>query len=82
MASENLRTLIERIQADPHLLATFQAADSAEAVIALAAELGIEIGPDDLGSAESEGSLSESELGLVAGGFFGWKYPNRTPPLL
>ena len=74
MSEEQLKAFLEKVQADTSLQEKLKAAADANAVAAIAKEVGFSISADDLTKAQSE--LSEEELEGVAGGFTNVCGPN------
>ena len=68
MSEERLKAFLEKIKTDTSLQEKLEAAADADAVTAIAKEVGFSISADDLKMAQSE--LSEEELEGVAGGQF------------
>ena len=66
MSSEQLKAFLEKIKGDTSLQEKLKAASDANAVTAIAKEVGFSISADDLKQAQSE--LSEEELESVSGG--------------
>ncbi len=66
MSEEQLKAFLEKVKADTSLQEKLKAAADANAVAAIAKEVGFSISADDLTKAQSE--LSEEELDGVAGG--------------
>ncbi len=66
MSEEHLKAFLEKVKADTSLQEKLKAAADANAVAAIAKEVGFSISADDLTKAQSE--LSEEELDGVAGG--------------
>ena len=66
MSEEQLKAFLEAVKADAELQEQLKAAGDADAVVAIAKEVGFSISSDDLKNAQSE--LSEDELERAAGG--------------
>ena len=66
MSEEQLKAFLEKVKADTSLQEKLKAAVDADAVAAIAKEVGFSISADDLTKAQFE--LSEQELEGVAGG--------------
>ncbi len=67
MSEEQLKAFLEKVQGDTSLQEKLKAAADANAVAAIAKEVGFSISADDLTKAQSE--LSDEELEGVAGGY-------------
>ncbi len=71
MSEEQLKAFLEAVKADAGLQEKLKAAGNADAVVAIAKELGFMISADELQRAQVAGEeLSDAELEVVAGGFF------------
>ena len=70
MSEEQLKAFLEAVKADAGLQEKLKAAADADAVVAIAKEVGFMISADQLPQAQAE--ISEEELEAVAGG--GQKY--------
>jgi predicted ribosomally synthesized peptide with nif11-like leader len=66
MSEEQLKAFMAKVQSDASLQEQLKAAADANAVTAIAKEVGFSISADDLKQAQSE--LSEEELESVSGG--------------
>ena len=69
MSKEHLEALLAKYREDAEFAAQIDAAVSSEAVIAVAAEYGLDVDAADLATASSELHLSDAELENVAGGY-------------
>lgn len=69
MSKEHLEALLAKYREDAEFAAKIDAAVSSEAVIAVAAEYGLDVDAADLATASSELHLSDAELENVAGGY-------------
>ena len=71
MSEEQLKAFLEAVKADAGLQEKLRAAADANAVVAIAKELGFMISADELQRAQVAGEeLSDEELESVAGGFY------------
>ena len=70
MSEEQLKAFLEKVKADTSLQEKLKAAADANAVSAIAKEVGFSISADDLTKAQSE--PSDQELEAVAGGGAWW----------
>ena len=68
MSKEQLKAFLKKVESDTSLQEKMKAAGDADAVIALAKEVGFMISAEDIADASSE--LSEEDLESVAGGVF------------
>ena len=68
MTENQVQALLAACEADPELMAAVTSAPSIDALIAVAAEHGFTIAPEDLRVPSGEGDLSDSDLELSAGG--------------
>ena len=66
MSEEQLKAFLEKVKGDTELQEKLKAAADADAVVAIAKDIGSSISADDLKNAQSE--LSEEELEGLAGG--------------
>ena len=72
MSEERLKAFLEAVKADAGLQEKLNAAADADAVVAIAKEVGFMISADELQRAQAVGEeLSDEELEGVAGGGFG-----------
>ena len=67
MSEERLKAFLEKIKTDTSLQEKLEAAADADAVTAIAKEVGFSISADDLTKAQSK--ISEEELEAAAGGW-------------
>lgn len=68
MTESQMRAMLAACEADPELMAAVNGAQTVDALIAVAAEHGFTIVPDDLVAPSGEGELSDGDLELSAGG--------------
>lgn len=68
MDSTAITDLLDRVMSDPDLEHRFTTAASADEVVALGRELGIDVDADALASHFTVGEMSEGELERVTGG--------------
>ena len=69
MSEEQLKALIEKVKSDTELRSKLEAAESADAAIAIAKAAGFAITADDIQSMQSKPTeLSDEELERAAGG--------------
>ena len=66
MSEEQLKAFLEKVQGDSNLQEKLKASSDADAVVAIAKEVGFMISSDDITKAQF--GLSEEELESVAGG--------------
>ena len=66
--TENMKKFLEEISGDKEFLDRVEAAETPQAMIALAAEKGFALTEEDLAAEEAAGELSDDELDEVAGG--------------
>ena len=66
MSEEQLKAFLEKVKADTSLQEKLKAAADANAVAAIAKEVGFSISADDINKAQSE--ISDEQLEVVAGG--------------
>jgi predicted ribosomally synthesized peptide with nif11-like leader len=72
MSEEQLKAFLDAVKADAGLQEKLNAAADADAVVAIAKEVGFMISADELQRAQAVGEeLSDEELESVAGGCFG-----------
>jgi predicted ribosomally synthesized peptide with nif11-like leader len=69
MSKDHLEALLSRYREDAEFAAQIDAAASSDAVMAVAAEHGLEVDAADLATAANELHLSDAELENVAGGY-------------
>lgn len=68
MTEHQMQALLAACEADPELMAAIKSAQTVDALIAVAAEHGYTIAPEDLRAPSGEGDLSDRDLELSAGG--------------
>jgi predicted ribosomally synthesized peptide with nif11-like leader len=78
MSKEDLDALLVKYRDDAAFAEKIDAAEDAEAVIAVAADHGLELDAADIATAAGELKLSDAELESVAGGYS--CSPNCAPP--
>ena len=66
--TENMKRFLEEAEKDAAFAEKLEAAESPEALLALAAEKGFTLTAEDLAAEETAGELSDDELDDVAGG--------------
>ena len=66
--TDNMKKFLEEASKDKEFIEKLQKAETPEAVIALAKEIGFELTTDDLKSKETISEISDEELEAVAGG--------------
>ena len=66
--TSNLKNFLEQASKDKEFIEKLNKADTPEAVIALAAEKGFSLTPEDLKNEPAAGSLDDSEVEAVTGG--------------
>ena len=68
--TEKMKALLEEAEKDAGFAERLEAAQDADALIALASEKGLELTKEDLTEETSSGELADDELDEVAGGLF------------
>ena len=66
--TDNMKKFLEEVSKDKKLIEKLQKAETSEAVIALAKEIGFVLTSEDLKSKETISEISDDELEAVAGG--------------
>ena len=66
--TDNMKKFLEEVSKDKELIEKLSKAETPEAVIALAKEIGFELTAEDLKSKETISEISDDELEDVAGG--------------